>query len=459
MAQGETQGGSTQGQDISMLLGIVMVMIAIPLAIQHFVLPYYAAYWYYPKYYVFKGLWYLTQNEFTRYLVELPYVWVKFIMWDVSIRPNGLSELVTDCYYKLQEVEFDTLKQLSTELYNGTSMREEYIPLGRLYFAIICPLYLWILSKLFFALRKVDMHRTVFSLDSFALRMSGCIPQLLPVVYVNPQLELDLDKGPWRMSPKVFDYMKQHNCLLFDEDDRFSLKERETTELLVSQLGDRWSGFENLPINYYRIAAITLPMVVSPATGKRETDKLIEEFCVGFSSKPHFSTEFRRFMSLISSPRTYLKGGWKDKVSACYADLMESRGERQRQQKALKAADKLARQYVAKYGAHDKVTSVLRKHAYEITTVSALIEAARTGGVLPSCNCLWLKPLDRTLFYAFNNLGRDVCWVEVTGFWSHYLTEQTIGVPFPYPKVQSGLAGIDEYFESSFYIYDPIVRD
>lgn len=399
----------------------------------------------------------MSEHSIGKYVVELSYLWVKMFMWDVNIRPNGMSRIITDSYYALQSIQFDTLKELSRELFNETTMRESYVTIGRVYFAIVAPVYVYILAKLYFGLKRVDMHRTVFSLDSFALRMSRCVPQLLPVVYVNPQHQLDLDQGTWRMSPKIFDYMKSNDCLRFDENDRFSLKERETTQLLIKQLGDRWTGFDNLPINHFRIAAISLPMVVSPATGKPKTDALIEMFCVGFSSKPHFDTELKRFIKMAVSPRTYLKKGWFGKLSACYSEVLDSRGEKKRQESHLRKADKIARQYVKEYKDHPKVVQILSKHAYQVTSVCGLIEGAWLGGAMPSCNCLWLKPMDRNLFYAFNNLGRDVSWIEVTGFWSHYLTEQKVGFPFPYPKVQAGVAGIDDYFENSFYTYDPIV--
>ena len=103
-----------------------------------------------------------------------------------------------------------------------------------------------------------------------------------------------------------------------------------------------------------------------------------------------------------------------------------------------------------------KVKEILKKHAYKSTVISALIESARLGGVLPSCSSLWLKKTDRNLFYIFNNLGRHVSWIEVVGFWSHYINEKKVGAPFPYPKVDNGVEGVDDALHSSFYNYVPL---
>ena len=60
--------------------------------------------------------------------------------------------------------------------------------------------------------------------------------------------------------------------------------------------------------------------------------------------------------------------------------------------------------------------------------VYGLYANARNCGVLTSAEFIWLKPVNRTLFYFLNNYGRRTAWVECAGCVSHYAAEEERGV-------------------------------
>src|SRR5260363_436592 len=66
----------------------------------------------------------------------------------------------------------------------------------------------------------------------------------------------------------------------------------------------------------------------------------------------------------------------------------------------------------------------LTQHPYPRTLLMALLIEARTLGVLPSSHFIWLKPLDRALWYALNTAGRKVPFIESAGVFNQMQAER-----------------------------------
>ena len=54
-----------------------------------------------------------------------------------------------------------------------------------------------------------------------------------------------------------------------------------------------------------------------------------------------------------------------------------------------------------------------KANAYVYSFMATLLEVSRSDGVLASSEFLWLKPLDRRLWYVLNHVGRQTAVVEV----------------------------------------------
>lgn len=63
-------------------------------------------------------------------------------------------------------------------------------------------------------------------------------------------------------------------------------------------------------------------------------------------------------------------------------------------------------------------------HAYTRTVLCSMFEAAKLRGKISSSMFLWLKPVDRTLWYALNRVGAPVPYPEAMGVWNHWKAEQ-----------------------------------
>lgn len=62
--------------------------------------------------------------------------------------------------------------------------------------------------------------------------------------------------------------------------------------------------------------------------------------------------------------------------------------------------------------------------SFELVWFMALLTFARKKGVLASSQFLWLRPYDRSLWYALNQCGGRVAWPEGFAAWAHYTREE-----------------------------------
>src|SRR5262249_47727793 len=76
------------------------------------------------------------------------------------------------------------------------------------------------------------------------------------------------------------------------------------------------------------------------------------------------------------------------------------------------------------------------RHAYVYTLMASLLELARTDGVLASAEFLWVKPVNRRLWYILNSVGRTTAVVEVSGVYAHWLAEKQLGQSIKTPMVK-----------------------
>jgi hypothetical protein len=89
-----------------------------------------------------------------------------------------------------------------------------------------------------------------------------------------------------------------------------------------------------------------------------------------------------------------------------------------------------------------QLAALVGHHFYQNVWFMALLSLARTKGVLPSSLWIWLKPTDRTLFYALNQVGARVAWAEALGPWSHLAAEKNRGFCLPNPMVESAVEAL-----------------
>lgn len=109
---------------------------------------------------------------------------------------------------------------------------------------------------------------------------------------------------------------------------------------------------------------------------------------------------------------------------------------------------------LAKYKDEKIVKEIIARHAFEYGVLAAMLELARSDGVLASAEFLWLKPHDRVLWYVLNSVGRQTVFPEVAGIFAHFYAEKVIGYRLMSPMVEEAVISLEDAIDDLVYVPD-----
>ncbi|AIT64055.1 type IVB secretion system coupling complex protein DotM/IcmP [Coxiella burnetii] len=287
-----------------------------------------------------------------------------------------------------KEVTFPQVGALSTDV--GLWVRYPVI-------LILLGLASWML----FRNRSARFQRT-HTMDSLKKSEVENWPQITPVLSLN-LLKTDLDKGPWAMAKLPLNFCKEHNLLdiTIGENDKkvWTVKPGPAERLFVLQMGPLWKGVEALPIHVKAL------LIVFVARGHRD-HKVAEDLLVQIAQ------------------------------SALHGRLNFSGVE----------------ELLTKYKDSKIIKWLESRHAYVGTLMASLLEIARIEGVLATAEFLWLKPVDRRLWYMLNSVGRQTAVVEVAGLFAHWRAEKRLERPLRTPMVKEAVTALEKDITTVLYI-------
>lgn len=238
-----------------------------------------------------------------------------------------------------------------------------------------------------------ERHKRKFSMDSLAKSEHLIWPQVTPTVGLN-LVQQDQLKGPWASSVHPREFV--HNLKLLDETGE--LIQSRAADAFARQLGPMFNGVMKMPVHYRALFA----MFAARVQGKdKEANQMVRHFALTTqkNGKPDFSQ-----------------------------------------------VDEWCRQY----GKHKKILKVASMHAYCNTFMTSMLQIARGKGICNDTDFLcWLKPMDRTLWYAMNQTGRRVAWTEAAGVRAHWLVEIISESRMETPMVNAAVVALIEELEVS----------
>ncbi len=91
----------------------------------------------------------------------------------------------------------------------------------------------------------------------------------------------------------------------------------------------------------------------------------------------------------------------------------------------------------------DVLNAVCSAHAFDATRLVALLLRARVHGILPTAECMWLRDVDRDLYYALASVGRRVTHVEGIAALAHHEAEVLAGTALTVPRLDGAMRGIE----------------
>jgi len=275
----------------------------------------------------------------------------------------------------------------------------EFNVLGKLSFAVgkytrfPIVVILFILGLLLYIGGAAQRFKNTYSMQKLKVEEQTIWPQITPVVKMD-LVHTKIDKLPWAISLDPMRFCKKYNLLQEEvkKDGKVTvtLRRGAAYRVLSLQIGPRWRGAEFLPDYLQAIFAIFVARVHGD---KKTAEALVDN--IAFSSmngKPDFFNS---------------------------AELLK------------------------KYANTKQIMKITSRHGYVTTVMSSLLVAAREVGVISTAEFIWLKPIDRRMWYMLNSVGRYTVVTEVAGAFAHWLAEKKLGLPLMVPMVEEAVVGLE----------------
>ncbi|WP_131793536.1 type IVB secretion system coupling complex protein DotM/IcmP [Legionella brunensis] len=259
-----------------------------------------------------------------------------------------------------------------------------------------------ILVSLAFLLYKSDItlkFRRAHNMKTLRAQEQHNWMAIMPVVKED-LVSVDINKGPWAMALTPMEFARKYKLLKKDDalldnpvpgqEMTAGVRKGDAKRVFTLQLGPYWDGFDRCSPQAAALAAVFM--------ARMNRDR-------GAASG-----------ILESIDKSY--SGGKIDFSAAKAVLR-------------------------KYQGAENVQEILAKHAYLLTVMASLLEAAREDGVVPSSEFLWLKPIDRRLWYMLNCVGRQTPFAEVAGPFAHWRAEKVMGRRSLVPMIDEAIKALE----------------
>lgn len=224
-------------------------------------------------------------------------------------------------------------------------------------------------------------------------------PAIMPITKEN-LVEADVNKGPWAMALTPMEFARKYELLRKDDailDNQLpglemtaGIRKGDAKRVFTLQLGPYWDGFERAPAHVKALAAIFMARINRDRSAAMTIMETLDKTSI--EGKPDFSFAFST---------------------------------------------------LKKYYNTELVQPILGSHAYLLTIMASLIEAAREDGVVPTSEILWLKPIDRRLWYMLNCVGRQTPYSEVAGPFAHWKAEKAMGRRSLVPMIDEAIKALE----------------
>lgn len=277
-------------------------------------------------------------------------------------------------------------------------------------------LIMFALAILVYFSNSTRVFRRRYTMQELAKAEKNNWPQILPVLNQD-LLKTDIDKGPWAMALTPMQFSKRNRLLeeirperregMMRKDwDRIEvvLKRGEANKQFALQLGPLWQGVEKLPLHIRALFAV---------------------FAARVNSDTESAMKLLKQLNLSAATKLDLTG-----VDALIAKHINTK----------------------------LVQKIVQSHAYVLTVMASMLEGAREDGVQASADFLWLKPLDRRLWYTLNTVGRQTPFIEVGGIFAHWVSEKEAGRKLTVPMVEEATNALEIALKEVVYHPDDVAN-
>lgn len=268
-----------------------------------------------------------------------------------------------------------------------------------------------ILGLIVYFTNNIRIFRHIYTMKSLSEMEYTNWPQISPVIGLD-LIKTNIDTGPWAMAMTPMQFCKRYRLLeevrpqrtegmRRSDWDRIEvvLKRGDINRLFIMQLGPLWQGVDKLPPYARALFAAFAARVNADADGS----KLLLQMAATCRSKINYS-----------GTDALLKKHYNSKI----------------------------------------IQKIVTSHAYTSTVMASMLERARDDGVQASADFLWLKPIDRRLWYTLNTVGRQTPFIEVAGIFAHWIAEKEAGKKLIVPMVEEATNAVEMALKDIVYRRD-----
>lgn len=253
--------------------------------------------------------------------------------------------------------------------------------------------------------KKIHNMKTLYEQEKFNW------PQIMPVSKVDMVKE-PIEKGPWGMSLTPMQFAKKYQLIVEEHDKKIalggagdtiniSLARAEAHQVFATQIGPYWLSVDKLNMHTKALFAV---FTLRAAHKEDEARKILDQLAISSVSG---QLDFTGVTEIVNK----------------YKDLSE-------------------------------IKKTIEQHAYVMTVMASMLVLARQDGVVASADFLWLKVVDRPLWYMLNNIGRQTAFAEVGGPFAHWLAEKKLGRKISVPMVEEAVKALDIALKEVVYVPD-----
>ncbi|MDF1826790.1 MAG: type IVB secretion system coupling complex protein DotM/IcmP [Legionellaceae bacterium] len=243
-------------------------------------------------------------------------------------------------------------------------------------------------------------YRKTYSMKSLREQEQQNWPCITPVVKALDLVSTDINTGPWAMALTPVEFAWKHKLLKLEDplidaplpgmELTAGIRRGDAKRIFTLQLGAAWEGFDRCQPHVKALAAVFMARMCRDRAAASAILSVLDT--TSTAGKPDYSVATPTF---------------------------------------------------EKYKNSELVQEVVARHAYVLTVMAALIMAARNDGVVPTSEFLWLKLVDRRLWYMLNSAGRQTPYSEVGGAFAHWRAEQVMKRRSLTPMIDEAIKALD----------------
>ncbi|WP_045861767.1 secretion/conjugation apparatus DotM-related subunit [Teredinibacter purpureus] len=299
--------------------------------------------------------------------------------------------------------------------------------------SILCIVYVWKRSKA----ARLSRVMNIFTLAKFTMSQ---FPQIRPAI-IEDLLKIDPDKGYFRREDSPIRFAIKNGLIqVYLADFKGQLLPTKVTPTF-DKSKSRKEGMEYVIDDYSRgISKLHNRCILD----RTKTERLF----ISQLGKPWTgSTDLAPFTRALYSAFIAFAAGSKDEAFALLDQFNRSWKPPKKKNSSAEIDITGIDKTIEKYEKLPEIKELISSHAYVNTVMARLLEAARTKGRLGTPLFLWIKVVDRVLWYSLNQEGGQCGWSEAAGARAHKIAEKSVGGPLHQPYVETAVSEFEEYLQ------------